>query len=148
MSVDRTIPISRSEEAVLTSAWEPFWLAWRYRCLCLRCASAPWCSSAGAKLCTLHRTSSTACSRSRWERPVAETDQRNVHDDLVTVELDQDVCVGVGQCELLEGGVFRLDDDEGISTVIGDGRLPRRRAEIVVEKCPSSAISICEEEQQ
>jgi len=75
-------------------------------------------------------------------------DPAEVHDELVGVELDQDVCVGVGQCELLESDVFRLDDDEGISKVIGDGRLPRRRAEIVVDKCPSSALSIREEEQQ
>ncbi|MDE0067629.1 MAG: (4Fe-4S)-binding protein [Acidimicrobiaceae bacterium] len=80
--------------------------------------------------------------------PADVADVADVTDGLVTVELDQDVCVGVGQCELLESGVFRLDDDEGISTVIGDGRLPRRKAEIVVEKCPSSAISICEEERQ
>ena len=73
---------------------------------------------------------------------MTEADPRDVLGDLVTVELDHEVCVGVGQCELLESAVFRLDDDEGISTVIGDGRLPRRRAEIVVDKCPSSAISI------
>lgn len=65
----------------------------------------------------------------------------------MTVDLDADVCVGVGQCELLESDVFLLDDDEGISTVIGDGRLPRRRAEVVVDKCPSSAISIRENNQ-
>lgn len=84
---------------------------------------------------------------------MAEAGPPEVHDDLVTVELDWDVCVGVGQCELLENRVFRLDDEEGISMVIGNGRLPRRRAEIVVDQCPSSAISISsisisEEEQQ
>ena len=79
---------------------------------------------------------------------MAEADPLDVQGDLVTVELDHEVCVGVGQCELLESSVFRLDDDEGISTVIGDGQLPRRRAEIVVDKCPSSAISICEDKQQ
>ncbi len=63
-------------------------------------------------------------------------------DDLVTMRIDRDACVGVGQCELLEPDVFRLDDDDGISVVIGDGRLPRARAEVVVEKCPSAAITI------
>ena len=76
---------------------------------------------------------------------MAEADPLDAQDDLVTVELDAEVCVGVGQCELLESNVFLLDDDEGISTVIGDGLLQRRRAEIVVEKCPSSAISIRED---
>ena len=73
---------------------------------------------------------------------MTEADPLDAQDDIVTVELNAAVCVGVGQCELLESDVFLLDDDEGISTVIGEGRLPRRRAEIVVEKCPSSAISI------
>ena len=73
---------------------------------------------------------------------MTEADPLDAQDDIVTVELNAEVCVGVGQCELLESDVFLLDDDEGISTVIGEGRLPRRRAEIVVEKCPSSAISI------
>ena len=73
---------------------------------------------------------------------MTEADPLDAQDDLVTVELNAEVCVGVGQCELLESDVFMLDDDEGISTVIGEGQLPRRRAEIVVEKCPSSAISI------
>lgn len=93
----------------------------------------------------LLRTSCTGCCRWNWGRPVTEADPRDAPDDLVTVDLDADVCVGVGQCELLESDVFLLDDDEGISTVIGDGRLPRRRAEVVVDKCPSSAISIRED---
>jgi len=63
-------------------------------------------------------------------------------DDRVTLTLDAEVCIGVGQCELLEPDVFRLDDDENISAVIGEGRLPRDRAEAVVDKCPSSAIQI------
>ena len=79
---------------------------------------------------------------------MTEADPRDAQDDLVTVDLDADVCVGVGQCELLESDIFLLDDDEGISTVIGDGRLPRRRAEVVVDKCPSSAISIREETEE
>ena len=79
---------------------------------------------------------------------MTDTDPRDAQHDVVTVELNADVCVGVGQCELLESDVFLLDDDEGISTVIGDGRLPRPRAEIVVDKCPSSAISIREETEE
>ena len=64
----------------------------------------------------------------------------------VAVRIDADVCVGIGQCELLEPEVFALDDEEGYSAVIGTGRLPLARAQMVVEKCPSNAISICEDD--
>jgi ferredoxin len=64
---------------------------------------------------------------------------------MVVVAIDADVCVGIGQCELLEPDVFALDDDLGYSAVIGTGRLPRGRAEVVVDKCPSNAIRIVED---
>ena len=60
----------------------------------------------------------------------------------VAVAIDADVCVGIGQCELLEPEVFELDDDLGYSTVIGTGRLPLGRAKVVIDKCPSNAIRI------
>ena len=65
--------------------------------------------------------------------------------DLVKLTLDPEVCIGVGQCELLEPEVFRLDEDENISTLVGEAQLPRDRAETVVDKCPSSAIQIAED---
>jgi ferredoxin len=60
----------------------------------------------------------------------------------VEVSVDRNRCVGVGQCELLEPDVFRVDDDDGLAVVIGAATLPRPRADVVVEKCPSGAISI------
>lgn len=63
----------------------------------------------------------------------------------VLVTIDADVCVGIGQCELLEPDVFALDDDLGYSVVIGTGRLPSDRATVVVDKCPSNAIRIVED---
>lgn len=62
--------------------------------------------------------------------------------DTVRLTFDVEKCIGVGQCELLEPDVFRLDDDEGTAVVIGDPELPRDRAGVVVDKCPSGAISI------
>lgn len=62
--------------------------------------------------------------------------------DTVRLTLDAEKCIGVGQCELLEGDVFLLDDDEGVAVMVGDPVLPRDRAEVVVEKCPSQAIQI------
>lgn len=63
---------------------------------------------------------------------------------MVVVAIDADVCVGIGQCELLEPDVFALDDDLGYSAVIGSGRLRLDRANVVIDKCPSNAIRIVE----
>lgn len=62
--------------------------------------------------------------------------------DLVKVSIDGDVCIGVGQCELLEPDVFELDEDEGLAHTKGEAMLPADRAAIAVDKCPSGAISI------
>ena len=64
--------------------------------------------------------------------------------DTVLLTLDAEACIGVGQCELLEPTVFRLDDDN-ISVFVGERDLLRPRAEIVVDKCPIGAIQIAEE---
>ncbi len=64
--------------------------------------------------------------------------------DLVTIAIDDEVCIGVGQCELLEPDVFRIDDDTGIAELVGDGRLPKDRAKVAIEKCPSRALSIAD----
>lgn len=69
-------------------------------------------------------------------------EQGPASEDLVLVAVDAEVCIGVGQCELLEPEVFRVDDDDGMSRLSGDGRLPRDRAERVIDKCPSGAISV------
>lgn len=62
--------------------------------------------------------------------------------DLVRMAVDSQQCIGGGQCEMLEPGVFLVDDDETVSSVIGSGELPRLRAEVVVHRCPGAAISI------
>ena len=51
-------------------------------------------------------------------------------------------CVGVGQCELLEPDLFRVDDDTGTATIVGEPELPSQRAEAIVDQCPSGAIQI------
>ncbi len=62
----------------------------------------------------------------------------------VRVAVDDERCIGGGQCEMLEPSVFLVDDEEAVSSVIGDGVLPRPRAEVVVHRCPGAAISIVE----
>ena len=64
--------------------------------------------------------------------------------ELVRVAVDEERCIGGGQCEMLEPEVFLLDEGEVISSVIGSGALPRPRAEVVVHRCPGAAISIVE----
>ena len=61
--------------------------------------------------------------------------------DLVQMVVDEDTCIGGGVCEMLEAETFLLDDDTVIATVIGTGRLPLARAEILVDRCPGRAIS-------
>ena len=63
-------------------------------------------------------------------------------DDLVRMAVEQERCIGGGQCEMLEPEVFLVDDDEAVSSVIGTGVLPRPRAELVVHRCPGAAVSI------
>ena len=62
--------------------------------------------------------------------------------DLVAVQVNEEVCIGAGQCEMFEEDTFYVDDDTVIAKVVGTGMLPRDRAEKVVQMCPSSAISI------
>lgn len=65
-------------------------------------------------------------------------------DDLVGVSVNEDVCIGAGQCEMLEEEIFYVDEDTVIAGVIGTGVLPRDRASRVAETCPSGAILIVE----
>lgn len=67
-------------------------------------------------------------------------------DDVVRVAVDQELCIGGGICEMLEPEMFELDEDVVISSVIGNGLLPRARAEVAVDRCPGRAIAIIEEE--
>ena len=60
----------------------------------------------------------------------------------VNLAVDPEVCIGIGQCEMLEPDVFRIGDDSGVAEVQGDGRLPRSQALVVIERCPSGAISL------
>ena len=59
----------------------------------------------------------------------------------VTVRIDDEVCIGGGQCELLAPDVFTVGDD-GVGRVLPPGRLARAEAEGIVDRCPSGAISI------
>ncbi|MEW2120554.1 ferredoxin [Streptomyces sp. NPDC005474] len=61
------------------------------------------------------------------------------------IEIDQDVCIGAGQCALTAPGVFTQDDD-GFSTLLpgredGGGDFLVREA---ARACPVAAITVSE----
>ncbi len=62
--------------------------------------------------------------------------------NLVQLTVDEDRCIGIGQCELLEPEVFCLSDEDTISRVVDGAALDRARALAVVEGCPNMAISV------
>jgi len=65
--------------------------------------------------------------------------------DKVQLIVDVECCIGVGQCELLEPGLFQLDDETGTTILLGVPQLPRDRAHKVVHQCPSGAIQLAPE---
>lgn len=62
--------------------------------------------------------------------------------DLVVVALNADLCIGVGNCELLQPQHFRVDDDTAVAELIGDGAMAPADAEAVVDRCPSGALTL------
>ena len=63
-------------------------------------------------------------------------------EERVLMAVDEDRCIGIGQCELLEPDVFRLGDEDAISRVVDGVGLAQSRALELVDRCPSGAISI------
>jgi ferredoxin len=62
----------------------------------------------------------------------------------VFVTIDPDVCIGIGKCEELEPNAVELGDD-GVSRPLPGIALPQERAEKILRRCPSGAISIAGE---
>ncbi len=62
----------------------------------------------------------------------------------VGLKVDAEVCMGIGQCEMLEPEVFELDD-LGIAQVHAGSVVSHARALELIDRCPSGAITIDEE---
>lgn len=62
-------------------------------------------------------------------------------DDLVTVSIDAEKCIGSGTCEMFEEATFVIPDDGVVAEIVGAGELPRDRAVSIIDRCPSGAIS-------
>jgi ferredoxin len=60
----------------------------------------------------------------------------------VRLTVDPERCIGAGQCEMLEPDTFFVDDDTAVASAIGTRSLPQDRAAVVIDRCPSGAISI------
>ena len=60
----------------------------------------------------------------------------------VKIAVDQDLCIGAGQCEMLAEDTFFVDDNTVTAQVIGEGLLQIDLAHQCVEACPTRAISI------
>jgi ferredoxin len=72
-------------------------------------------------------------------------DSEPTSQNTVTVALNAELCLGVGSCELLQPDQFRIDDDTAIAELVGDGAMSRVDAELVVDRCPSGALSIADD---
>ncbi len=59
----------------------------------------------------------------------------------VRVQVNAEQCMGIGQCEMLEPDVFELDDD-GIAHVAEGATVTEERAQELIARCPSGAITI------
>ena len=57
------------------------------------------------------------------------------------VRVDPEKCIGSGMCEMLEEATFLINEDTNVADVVGSGLLPPDRAEIVIDRCPASAIT-------
>ena len=64
--------------------------------------------------------------------------------DLIKLVVDPERCIGSGMCEMLEEEVFLVDEDTNIAGTIGQAALPAERADIVIDRCPASAISVAD----
>jgi ferredoxin len=62
-------------------------------------------------------------------------------EELVAVQIDDSVCVGIGACVAAEPLTFEFGAD-GASRTVPGALLPRERAERVCRNCPSGAISV------
>lgn len=62
------------------------------------------------------------------------------------VSVDRDICEAHGQCEIVAGDLFVLDDDGTITWVESPDESRREDVLAALEACPVQAISVEEEE--
>lgn len=76
--------------------------------------------------------------------PVGSGASNDGDDATVAVTIDPDMCVGVGACVAREPQTFVFNDD-GTSSEVPGARLPRDRAALVCEACPTGALRVVED---
>ncbi len=72
----------------------------------------------------------------------ADADSDSSTSDSVNLVVDANRCIGAGQCEMLAPDHFRVDDDSALAEFIGQDSLPATEAELLIDRCPSGALSI------
>ncbi len=60
---------------------------------------------------------------------------------MIRIEIDQDKCVGSGNCVFWAPGTFDLDDD-GHSVVVDPTGDAEDRIRVAADGCPANAISV------
>ncbi len=60
------------------------------------------------------------------------------------INVSKDACIGCGACVAIDSEHFEFND-EGLSTVISNENLDSENLKNAIESCPTSAISIKEE---
>lgn len=70
------------------------------------------------------------------------SEESQVDEGPVTVALNVELCIGVGNCELLQPDHFTIDEDTGIAELTGSGAMSLHDAQQVVDRCPSGALAI------
>ncbi|GAB2664026.1 ferredoxin [Saccharopolyspora gloriosae] len=63
------------------------------------------------------------------------------------IEIDEDRCIGAGQCVLAAGDVFDQRDEDGVVVLLDDSPAPERHegARQAAALCPAAAIAIQED---
>lgn len=62
------------------------------------------------------------------------------------VTIDDDLCVGTGECVRLAPDAFQLDDDDEVASVApGVARTPTEQLRRAAYECPTGAISVDED---
>ncbi|MEZ4520972.1 MAG: ferredoxin [Thermomicrobiales bacterium] len=61
------------------------------------------------------------------------------------ITVDHDQCIGIGSCEVIAAGLFRLNG-ERVAELIGDAEVSREEVLEAAMECPVEAISVETEE--
>ncbi|MGJ7906441.1 ferredoxin [Actinopolyspora sp. H202] len=64
------------------------------------------------------------------------------------IEIDEEKCIGAGQCVMSAPETFDQRDEDGVAFLIEDSPTPDRQAQVreAVTLCPAAAITVVEDQ--